>query len=100
MNMPPELRLCPVVGCTWTFNSDRLPPMRLMVGAGGLDEAFAAMTKKNAEATERILREHLESHELLDFVRTIHHLQCTIAGYESGIRPHVYANYPQDAGPS
>lgn len=90
------LQLCPVDGCDWEFDPLLLPPPRIELPADTrladvLDTAITASAVESARATEKILRDHLETHDVVDFVRTIHRLQQELAQFDGGVRPHVYA---------
>lgn len=81
---------CPVDGCDWRLRESDVEfgPQR---GAGPtLEDAINAMAAGRAKAIDDHLRAHLESHDVLDFVRTIRRLEQELynAG-PTGVRPHV-----------
>lgn len=90
MRIPTALYLCPVDGCTWQLDELALPPTRIVVGAVSLDEALTASARVSAQATEAMLREHMDTHDVFDFLRTIQRLNQDLYQGQSGIRPHVY----------
>lgn len=47
-------------------------------------------------ALEKELRTHLESHDVLDFVRAIRSLEQQLAQQDSGVRPHRYRDRERD----
>lgn len=86
--MRSPLQLCPVEGCEWTFNPLVLPAPRFLLADTG--ELVSQTTDEEAEVTKKTVRDHLESHDVFDFWRTIQDLRQELAQYGSGIRPHVY----------
>lgn len=103
---------CPVDGCDWTYQMKDLPPPVPLVfpyplaaaavcgqamNAAAAEEqrkmvsaAIGASAQKHSALVEGALREHLESHDVQDFVRTIDQLKCDLYQQHSGIRPHTY----------
>lgn len=85
---------CPVDGCGWKLGMDQPASHRRYffkdLTPQGVSEGISAAATASAKETERVLRDHLESHDVLDFVRTIHRLNNDLAQVNSGIRPHVY----------
>lgn len=96
-----DLPLCPVDGCPQPHFEDvwravNTPgPITVPApahGAPGRDAVTAAITAAavaRGRAIENILRAHLETHDVLDFVRTIHRLRCESEQHHGGIRPHL-----------
>lgn len=56
----------------------------------GINEGISKVANERARKTEQVLREHLESHEVLDFLRTSKRLENDLYQQHSGIRPHIY----------
>jgi hypothetical protein len=99
-----ETALCPLDGCTQPHAArlralldtplSKIPIRMDAIRRGGIDGALSrAVVEASAarnRAVEEVLRKHYaEDHDVLDYLRTIHRLQCELAGYESGIRPHM-----------
>lgn len=88
---------CPVDGCEWLLNTDQSGGLRIKIddlSPGGINAGISASAMERGREIERVLREHLESHDVLDFLRTIRRLSNDIAQQDSGIRPHVYRPAP------
>lgn len=93
--MRTALYLCPVDGCAWQLDELSLPPTRIAIGPD-LDAALTANAKASTQAMEATLREHMETHDVVDFLRTIQRLNQDLAQGHSGIRPHVYRSQPDE----
>lgn len=92
---------CPLNGCTWRLSMAEVE-LTTRVTAWTLDaRTMEIIARKQAETTEGILREHAESHDVLDYLRTIQRLKTDLDNavhqQDYGIRPHVYKN--QGDGP-
>jgi hypothetical protein len=61
-----------------------------MSGQEAINAAVNEVALRRARETEAVIREHLESHDVLDWVRTVQRLQMELAQIDGGIRPHVY----------
>jgi len=72
---------CPVVDCSWATSSD-LPEtvtdgtLAEIFGWGTFRATHEAQARRQAELDTRA---HLESHDVLDFVKTIEHLRKLLA---------------------
>lgn len=75
-----ELR-CVVEGCTWSTSSDLPGDINEMTLAGvfGPGVFMATQRAQKRQQAEVDTREHLESHDVLDFVKTITGLQTLVA---------------------
>lgn len=88
-----EMFVCPVIGCDWrkTVAEVELAVAHVPIRGRGptLNDAIGEALVARAKATDAILREHLESHDVIDFVRTIRDLEQQVynAGH-TGVRPH------------
>lgn len=88
-----EMFTCPVGDCTWrkTVMEVELAVMNVPIKGSGptLSDAIGAALVGRAKATDKILRDHLESHDVIDFLRTIRDFEQQVynAGY-TGVRPH------------
>jgi hypothetical protein len=81
---------CPVDGCEWRLSMAEVE-LRTMVTGFTLDrETMEIVARKQAETTEGVIRQHAESHDVLDYLRTIQRLRTDLAQQDYGIRPHVY----------
>jgi hypothetical protein len=90
-----SLLTCPVDGCEWELDHGIMDkPGRYVMPINPTPEdvtaSINAAATKRAELVEASVREHAESHDVLDFLRTINRLQQDLAQQSSGIRPHVY----------
>jgi len=94
---------CRVDTCNWTLDpdADDLGGYKLIIDTQpgetfqeALDRAITAHATERAKATEKRLREHFESHDILDWVRTVMNLEQQLAQYDCGIRPHLYDRQP------
>ena len=88
---------CPVDGCDWRLSMAevelRTAPTSFTVDTRSLE----IVARKQAETIEGIIRQHAESHDVLDYLRTVQRLKMDLAQEGSGIRPHVYENYRREA---
>lgn len=87
--------LCEVDGCDWRLNTDQQGEARwVFLGPTreDFDDAARRYTLTHAAKVERLLREHLESHDVVDFMRTIKRLETDLARQESAGRPRVPTN--------
>lgn len=69
---------CPVDGCGWTHIVPPLDPRingNTLAGAFGPGVMAQVAANQRAEKIERALRDHLKSHDVLDYVRTIQRLK-------------------------
>lgn len=98
---------CPLPECLWTL-SDRVradvslrvdpqtaatamvPGPYQVAARARVEEAITRVSLESGEALEREIRAHLESHDVLDFLRAIRLLENQLAQQDSGIRPHVH----------
>lgn len=85
--------MCPVDGCAWKLSMDQSFGRIAIddLSPEGITAGISRHAMERARETERVLREHLESHDVLDFLRTIKRLENDLAQQGSGIRPHVYS---------
>jgi hypothetical protein len=98
---------CPLPECVWTLSDRVLADVSLRVdpqtaatamapgpyreaARARVEEAITRVSLESGEALEREVRAHLESHDVLDFLRAIRLLEQRVAQYDSGIRPHRY----------
>jgi hypothetical protein len=85
---------CAVDGCGWMADTDEPSATRTVARftspADTIDDAISRASRDRAAELEVILREHAESHDVLDYLRTIQRLNADLAQQGSGIRPHVY----------
>lgn len=86
---------CPVDGCGWHHDGDwaNMPP-RLLVRqelspGETLDLVLTQAAREAAAAVDAVLREHLESHDVVDWLRTVQRLRMELGQYESDIQPHT-----------
>lgn len=99
MKVRTEIYECPVDGCEWALRHDDMPgpgPYRVRTDAPidqALNEAINESASANARWVDGKLRAHFESHDVLDWVRTVQRLNQDLYQQHSGIRPHVYDNY-------
>lgn len=98
-----ETALCPVDGCPQPhadlvakiLNTPiakikiSMDAIRIGGPGGALNDAITAGITERARAAEAVLRRHAESHDVLDYLRTIHRLNCELDGRRAGIRPHM-----------
>jgi hypothetical protein len=88
-----EMFTCPVGDCEWrkTVAEVEIATAHVPIKGSGpaLSDAIHASLVGRAKATEQILRDHLESHDVIDFLRTIRDLEQQVynAGH-TGVRPH------------
>lgn len=73
---------CPVMGCAWETNSEPDPAVTDMTLASvfGPGVVLATQTAQKRQQAEVDTRRHLESHDVLDFVKTIRGLEDLVAG--------------------
>lgn len=74
--------VCDVDGCDWRLNTDQPGGARWVFYGPtreDFDDAVHRYTLVHAEEVERTLREHLESHDVVDFMRTIKRLKTELA---------------------
>lgn len=84
---------CPVEGCDWKFKAEPVERERYVIEdptSKGVADAVADASRRRAAEIDQELRAHLESHDVLDFVRTIARLKQDLAQQDSGIRPHIF----------
>jgi hypothetical protein len=87
---------CPVDGCEWTMDPDAgAGPVQYTVRTDlpwneAVSAAVAEVALRRAAEVERLVREHAESHDVLDYLRTIRRLEQDLAQQGSGIRPHMH----------
>lgn len=101
---------CPVDGCEprWEFTYGMFVyrgPMTLPIDFTSADvrEAITRAAKLDVEQMQAKIREHLQTHDVLDFLTTIERLASDLAQQGSGIRPHLYSippDAPIDLSPS
>lgn len=89
-----EVFSCPVRECGWTATTaDIMAVENTVTKASGpsIDEAISAMSIARAKTVDAFLRKHLETHDVIDYLRTIRELEQQMynAGY-TGVRPHRY----------
>lgn len=81
---------CPVDNCLWSYNTDSGGPTRYVVEEftpDGIDTAISKLAMARAAATDTAIREHLNSHELIDYVITINRLRDKLRRAEALISP-------------
>ncbi|MFF4600574.1 hypothetical protein [Amycolatopsis sp. NPDC001319] len=97
MNIRDTVWECPVDGCDWTLSQldyeRNRPPLRAKVtldaaGAPQLDIGQAIVA--DAKHLDGMLREHLETHDVVDWLKTVQRLNQELSQFDSGIRPHDY----------
>lgn len=91
---------CPADGCDWkatTEDIDRTqPPIRARLtyredGPPIIDSS--EWQSECAARLDRFLREHLETHDVFDWVRTVRNRDQQIYNLQNtGVRPHVYGS--------
>jgi hypothetical protein len=90
--------VCPADICTWETDADldSGQPVRYLIDTNcpgdlhdAIDRAVDKVATDRALAIEAILRGHFESHDVMDWVRTIQSLEQQLAQYDCGIRPHM-----------
>lgn len=90
--------VCPLEECDWKLRTDVDPtPARYVVTewtAEGISAAVSAVAHQRAQATEHTIREHLDDHDPLDFLRTIAALRQRLGQYEP-VRGIVESNWPR-----
>ncbi len=91
------LVLCPVDGCDHDLAADieATPNAPLHVRSDlpfseAITEATNQASRENGKAHEAKLREHLETHDVMDWMRTVRRLEQALAQHYGGVRPHVY----------
>lgn len=76
-----EIR-CPVMDCGWSTNTD--PPETVtdmtLASVFGPGVILATQTAQRRQQAEVDTRRHLESHDVLDFVKTIKRFEDLVAG--------------------
>lgn len=87
-----EVFSCPVLDCSWTATTaDVMAAENTVTKASGpsIDEAISAISVARAKAVDAFLRRHLETHDVVDYLRTIRDLEQQVynAGH-TGVRPH------------
>lgn len=91
---------CPLDECEWRLRTDDTGPQRWLVRdltPEGISAGVAEGTRQRAGQTEREIREHLASHDPLDFLRTIAGLRQRLGQYEDVGWP-VESNWPSSGG--
>lgn len=78
---PEEIVLCVVNGCTWRYT---LPSVNYNAPLVMSSLALHAVLVAEANQAEADLREHLESHDVVDFARTIRQLRSRVDELERG----------------
>lgn len=84
---------CPVDGCNFDLAAASAnaaaDPIRIRVGQP-LGDAMDESARENAAAREAALRTHLETHDVMDWMRTVRRLEQELynAG-PTGVRPHA-----------
>lgn len=110
--MPPDrlgfgtaIYSCPLPECLWTLREEMtahvafridqatvatamIPGPYQDVARGRVEAAISQASLEQAETLENEIRVHLESHDVLDFVRAIRLLEQQVYQQDSGIRPH------------
>ena len=75
-----EIR-CPVMDCTWSTNTD--PPDTVtdmtLASVFGPGVILATQAAQKRQQAEHDTRKHLESHDVLDFVKTIKRFEELVA---------------------
>lgn len=86
-----SLARCPVDGCDVDLAAiiEAVPPAPIRVSAD-LGEALLEAGREGAKARDAALRAHLETHDVLDWMRTVRRLEQELynAG-PTGVRPHA-----------
>jgi hypothetical protein len=90
IGVPVPRHECPLDGCGWTLDLATVPPstgMSVMpVGASPEDQLSVALKDAAvnlAKAVEAALRAHFDTHDVVDFLRTIQRLRDELAGCAS-----------------
>jgi hypothetical protein len=73
---------CPVDGCGWVLSQEAYERQRPPIRADGAPQV--------GQWLKAILRQHLETHDVFEWVDTVLRLNQELAQQHSGIRPHVY----------
>jgi hypothetical protein len=104
---------CPLPECLWSLSESLVADVEFRVNpevvarsmtSGPYQEAawknvevaINQVAFERAEALEKEIRAHLESHDVLDFVRAIRSLEQQLAQRDSGNRPHRYRDHERD----
>lgn len=78
--------VCPLEECDWKLRTDEGPSsVRYVVTdltPEGVSNAVSQAAHKRAQVQEQAIREHLDDHDLLDFLRTIAALRQRLGQYE------------------
>ncbi len=88
LEQPRWVYTCPVDDCPWEY--DRATVQRRAPTQGAprtytsAREAIAAWARAINAVDDAVAREHLESHDVIDFVRTIARLRDQLAAHEAG----------------
>lgn len=108
-------KLCPVDGCTQPHAAkviaaanqppvyavpaaavppgtplDDFPTFARAVGIDVMARAITDWSQESAAEMRRLMREHLQTHDVDEFVDTINRLETELAQYEGGVRPHQH----------
>jgi hypothetical protein len=98
---------CPLPECLWTMREQVTADVALRVDRATVatamvpgphqnaaralvDAAISQASRERGEALEREVRAHLETHDVLDFLRAIRLLEQQLYQQDSGIRPHAH----------
>lgn len=104
---------CPLPECPWTMLESLVADMEFHVGSETIaaamtpgphqktariyvDAAINQVSLERCMTMERDIRAHLESHDVLDFLRAIRSLEQQLAQRDPGIRPHGYRDRERD----
>lgn len=93
---------CPADGCdvdlAVIIKDAAADPIRIRIGESqSLSEAIAESASENAKARDAAIRAHLETHDVLDWLKTVRRLeQEAYNAGPTGVRPHAYGGEHDD----
>lgn len=89
--------VCPLEECDWKLRTDLgALPVRYVVAdltPEGISAAISQVARKRAEMTEEVIRQHLGTHDPIDYLRTIVTLRQRLGQYEP-VPDIVESNWP------
>jgi hypothetical protein len=74
--------VCPLEGCEWKLRTDETRTSFRIDITNGVDAGIQDLVRREAQAREHAIREHLDDHDPLDFLRTIAALRQRLGQYE------------------
>lgn len=93
---------CFVDGCAWRLSHADVElkiPFSLKWKAGEtLDQALNENSRKWHARVEEMIRGHLETHDVMEWARTVTRLRQDLAQVDSGVRPHAPRRSVFDTG--